>query len=225
MTKDMKILLPETWSDVDVTSEGELLYLGSQNIAELKKHWRQRERELRREIKEKQTARDLPEGRCLSEQKVLDEEIDELLAQKREAGSNVRYLLALEKRAVWKPYLPIHRPADVFPLNAEVVCFFDDSRIALSGRAKKFVRGNVIPGYRHGYGLVSVLTETKLHTDEYCDGKGLIYRSSRPEVMLLEDFNYLPRHLDYLKIWMDSAERTFPDFQRGAMTAALPFMR
>ena len=53
-----------------------------------------------------------------------------------------------------------------------------------------------------GDGCVSVCADEKIHDGDYCDGCGLGYGLSRPEVLHKWEYEYLKSHPDYLKVWI-----------------------
>ena len=141
-----------------------------------------------------------------------------LVAKKAEISEYVRFIAKAMKQAEEKPYLAGHRPADWFELGDEVVCFISKD---FENALKKgiFVTGKVIDGYRHGDGCVSVCADEQVHTGGYCDGCGLGYGLSRPEVMHKWEYEYLKTHPDYLKVWIrESADLT--KFNSGEMIEA-----
>lgn len=124
-----------------------------------------------------------------------------LVEKKDEISESVRFIANVMKQVEEKPYLAGHRPADWFELGDEVVCFISDD---FENAFKKgiFVTGKVINGYRHGDGCVSVCADKKVHDGDYCDGCGLSYGLSRPEVLHKWEYEYLKSHPDYLKVWI-----------------------
>ncbi len=141
-----------------------------------------------------------------------------LVAKKAEISEYVRFIAKAMKQAEEKPYLAGHRPSDWFELGDEVVCFIPkDFETAL--KKGIFVTGKVIYGYRHGDGCVSVCADEQVHTDDYCDGCGLGYGLSRPEVMHKWEYEYLKTHPDYLKVWV-RASADLTKFNSREMTKA-----
>ena len=141
-----------------------------------------------------------------------------LVAKKAEISEYVRFIAKAIKQAEEKPYLAGHRPADWFKLGDEVVCFISKD---FENAPKKgiFVTGKVIDGYRHGDGCVSVCADEQVHTGDYCDGCGLGYGLSRPEVMHKWEYEYLKAHPDYLKVWI-RASASLTKFNSGEMIKA-----
>ena len=118
-----------------------------------------------------------------------------LVEKKAEISESVRFIADTMKKAAG------HRPPDWFELGDEVVCFISDD---FENALKKgvFVTGKVIDGYRHGDGCVSVCADEKIHDGDSCDGCGLGYGLSRPEVLHKWEYEYLKSHPDYLKVWI-----------------------
>lgn len=141
-----------------------------------------------------------------SSPKLLDQMINGLIgtlgkniAAKHITDQKIKYLMSLERKAETKAALPDHRPYNWFNIDDPVVCFVTD----FPGRTTNLnlAKGNVVNGYRHHDGCVSVKFKVQLHDGENLSGWGGGYGMGRPEVMHKWEFEYLRKHPEFARIW------------------------
>lgn len=129
-----------------------------------------------------------------------------LIAKKRKADAAIKMLRVLEGQAEAKPIFPSWRPFDHFNLEHPIVLFLASWENAIV--PDLFVRGVVIPGWRHHDGCVSFYTEKKIHNGANMDGHGGGGALSQSTIMEEWEFNYLVANPDFARIWLKSAEKT-----------------
>ena len=144
-----------------------------------------------------------------------------LLSRKQQAAAYASYLAHVMKKAEDKPYFASHRPCEWFNLNDPVMFYVFSFEGVLPDKAKTFVSGKVINGYRHHDGCVSVCADEPFHNGEYCDGCGSGFGMSRPEVLHSWEYDYLKAHPDYLKIWLRCSKAELNSFDSEEFSKAL----
>lgn len=139
----------------------------------------------------------------------LRRELEEAILAKKEMDAKIRYLLKLEEKAEEKASLPNHRDHEMFNVGDQVIIYIGEWRSEKNEKLvdKTFASAQVIDGYRHHDGCVSVCFDEKVHTGEYLDGKGGGYGMSRPEVMLRSEFEYLLAHPDFADLYASGHDR------------------
>lgn len=125
------------------------------------------------------------------------------LKRQQDIENNIKELKTLMKKSGSKPALSSHRKYDWFNVKEDVVCHVVNLENKIIKNA--FVHAKVVPGYRHHDGCVSTAAEMKIHNGENLNGHGLSYGTSRPEVMLKWEFDYLRKNPDFAKMWANSA--------------------
>lgn len=144
-----------------------------------------------------------------------------LVARKQRAAAFASYLAEVMNKAEEKPYFASHRPHNWFNLDDCVMFLTGDFESVLPGKAKIFVSGKVINGYRHHDGCVSVCSDEPFHTGECCDGCGSGFGTARPEVLHNWEFEYLKTHSDYLKVWVRCSKADLNQFDSKEFVAAI----
>ncbi len=140
----------------------------------------------------------------------LAAERDRLITKKRQTDQKIRFLLSLARKAERKPALAHYRPYDWFNLNDPVICYVGKWTERIIPDA--WATAQVIDGYRHHDGCVSVRYDKKIHNGDYLEGHGGGYGISRPEVMHAWEYDYLCAHPDFTKVWLDSSKQDLRDF-------------
>lgn len=143
------------------------------------------------------------------------------VARKQRAAAYASYLAQIMSKAEEKPYFASHRPHNWFNLDDRVMFFTSSFEGVFPDKAKVFVPGAVINGYRHHDGCVSVCADVPFHSGEYCDGCGFGFGTSRPEVLHCWEYEYLKAHPDYLKVWVRCSKAELREFDSKAFIAAL----
>lgn len=143
-----------------------------------------------------------------------------VISEKSRVGAFIRYITRVMQNAEDKPYLASHRPHDWFNIGDKVMCLIGGFDSAIPEKVNTFVSGKVINGYRHHDGCVSVCADEQVHSGDYCDGCGLGYGMSRPEVLLEWEYEYLKTHPDYLKVWIRCSKADLSEFNSEAMSKA-----
>lgn len=198
-------IIPEYWRDVHVDSKEALLFLGKNNLRILKQNWRYEERQLSAYLETLQVDANLAGGKPA-------DGVKEIIDQKKKANNFIHYLACLMSDAEEKPHFACHRSSDYFNVGDEVMVlipYFDE---ALPEKVNSFVSGKVINGYRHHNGSVSVYADTRVNSNDYCDGHGMGYGDSRPEILKKWEYEYLKTHPDYFQIWTKNASAEVNDF-------------
>lgn len=144
-----------------------------------------------------------------------------LVAQKQQAASYACYLTRIMSKAEEKPYFASHRPYDWFNIDDRVMFFTSDFDGVLPEKAKTFVPGKVINGYRHHDGCVSACADEPYHTGDYCEGCGAGFGMSRPEILHDWEFEYLRSHPDYLKVWVRCSKADLNEFDSKTFVKGL----
>ncbi len=125
-----------------------------------------------------------------------------LVASKQRAAAFASYLAEVMRKAEEKPYFASHRPHDWFNINDRVMFLTSDGEAIIPEKANSFIAGTVINGCCYHDGRVSACSDTPWHIGEYCDGRGVGFGTSRPEILLEWEYTYLKEHPDYLKVWL-----------------------
>lgn len=164
-------------------------------------------------------------------QVLLDElrrKLEEANRSKKEMDEKVRYLLTLEKKAEEKVSLPNHRSHKMFNVGDQVIVYIGGWKADAENKKlvdKTFVSGVVIDGYRHHDGYVSVCFDEKVHTGEYLEGRGIGTSTSRPEVMLRSEFEYLLANPDFANLYASGHERIEGFKKSGFLTHLSEFKK
>lgn len=145
----------------------------------------------------------------------------QLISRQQQAASYADYLEQVMTQAEEKPYFASHRPHDWFNLDERVTFFTSDFEGVLPDKAKTFVPGKVINGYRHHDGGVSACADEPYHTGEYCNGCGSSFGTARPEILHDWEFDYLKSHPDYLKVWLRCSKAELNEFDSEQFVTAL----
>jgi len=128
----------------------------------------------------------------------------------RVAIKHVQQLIA--DAIVDKPYLINLRPSDWFNVGDEIVFNLtdfvsDDADIKLLVE-DTWVRGIVVPGYRHHDGCVSCGFDVRVHTGSNLNGRGGGAGSNSPYVLKVDEYEYLKKaaddDLEFLDLWLNS---------------------
>ncbi len=195
------------WSDIHAPTREDLVFLGCFNLERIKQYWQREEREVASHIMTVQSEIEkiTKEG---PERKNLKSELNMLNQKKVGVRKSVRYISNTMKRAEEKPCFASHRPGDWFEIGDKVVCFISKN-LDYALKKSVFITGKVVDGYRHRNGCVSVYADEKIHTDSYCNGHGLSFGISRPEVMHEWEYEYLKTHPEYLSVWIKASADSY----------------
>lgn len=222
-TINLQDLIPRYWNGIYISSEADLIFIGSKNLEYLKQYWQSEERSLAKQVKEARADIDLLAGKTPNDTCVecLKTRRASLVAKKRQAATYAGYLAEFMKKAEEKPHFAPHRPHDWANVGDRVMLLVSNSDQVIPEKANTFVAGTVIYDYRHHEGGVSVCSDTPWHTGDYCDGCGASFGIARPEILLEWEFVYLKEHPDYLKVWLRCAKAEFNKLDSEGYAKAL----
>lgn len=211
---DPRSLIPNGWHGITVLSEDDLIFLGAHNLRLIAQYWRDRERMTSREIMRLKLLIDALEKNVNDYHLAAHLTYYEWVLEKEEARKRrfddfANYVKQIRQQSEIKPCFPSHRPLDWFNFNNTVKCYVN-SENALPEYRNRFIEGRVIRGYRYHEGFVTVMVDHKVQNDmNYHDGRALGYGGTRPEVILLWEYEYLRSHPDYLIVWLNSVKSDY----------------
>jgi len=190
-------IVPSHWN-VTIKTEKDIIFLGSLMIRLLIQTWRRTGKTLSSRIKPvDRRIRSIHNRRIRAAKR--ERMIHLLILDKSAVDAKIRLLVALEKRAEKKPFFPGLRSSEWFHLEDSVVCYIRNvtERILTND----FVAAQVINGYMHHEGRVSVQFDARVHHEQWLDGRGFRFGVSRPEIMHEWEFEYLLTHPDFAALW------------------------
>ncbi len=158
----------------------------------------------------------------------LEREVENLLASRERVREGIKLLQKLKKGAPDKPYLMSLRPHDHFNVGDEIIAYVgqwgDDGEHKNLVKDGVWVPAIVVFGYRYQDGCVSYQSLFPIHSNmSNFEGRGGGAGMSRPEVMLVSDFNYLTWAADigagecdlgFLGLWIANIDDHLKGFDR-----------
>ncbi len=158
----------------------------------------------------------------------MEREVENLLSRRERVREGIKLLQKLKKGAPDKPYLMSLRPHNHFNVGDEIIVYV--GQCGDEGEHKSLVKDGVwvsaivVFGYRHHEGCVSYQSLFPIHSNmSNFEGRGGGAGGSRPEVMLLSDFNYLTWAADtsadecdlgFLGLWIANIDDHLEGFDR-----------
>lgn len=158
----------------------------------------------------------------------LEREVEDLLERRERVREGIKLLQKLKKGAPDKPYLMSLRPHDYFNVGDEVIAYV--GQWGEDGDHKSLVQGGVwVPaivvfGYHHHDGMVSYQALFPIHSNmSNFEGRGGGAGDSRPEVMMLSDFNFLQEamqntetgDLGFAGLWLANTDGDLRGFDKA----------
>ena len=190
-TINTKNLVTEYLRNIELPSDFDLPFLGTENLGNLAGYYLTKE-----------TMIACVTGSPQSEMDISKNELNQLDQEQDEAFNSVQMILTAMKQAESKPLFATTRSDRWFNDGDEVVCFTQDDGNGGLLKKNAFVTGKVVAGCKHHEGYVSVLANEKVHTGDNQDGRGLSFATRDPRIMKVREYNYLKSHPDYLKMWI-----------------------
>jgi hypothetical protein len=119
-------------------------------------------------------------------------QIEECIKAIANAKESIKTLRVLYNKTTKKPVLPNLRNWSHFNVGDKVVAVYEE----------KEVHGQVVPGYRHQDGLVSIFADNKIHDNlNNCGGHGIWLSDSSPNVMHLWEYEFLKKDTHFAKVF------------------------
>lgn len=195
-TINTKNLVTEYLRNIELPSDFDLPFLGTENLGNLAGYYLTKE-----------TIIACVTGSPQSEMDISKNELNQLDQEQDEAFNSVQMILTAMKQAEPKPLLATIRSDRWFNNGDEVVCFIQDDGDEALLKKNVFVTGKVTADWKQHEGYVSILANEKVHTGDNQDGHGLSFTTRDSRIMKVGEYNYLKNHPDYLKMWITS----YPD--------------
>lgn len=180
-TINARNLVTEYLRNIELPSDFDLPFLGTENLKFLANYYIQKEANTASKADSFQSETNPSEA---NENPLLQEEDEELYR-------TIDTIIASIDHAEPKPLLATIRPDR----------WFNDGDEALL-KKNAFVTGKVVAGCKQHEGYVSILANEKVHTGDNQDGHGLSFAARDPRIMKVREYNYLKSHPDYLKTWI-----------------------
>lgn len=191
-TINARNLVTEYLRNIELPSDFDLPFLGTENLKFLANYYIQKEANTASKADSFQSETNPSEA---NENPLLQEESEGLY-------KSIDTVMAAMKQAESKPLFATIRSDRWFNVGDEVVCFIQDDGDEALLKKNTFITGKVVSGCKHHEGCVSVLANEKVHTGDNQDGHGLSFTTRDPRIMKIEEYNYLKNHPDYLKMWI-----------------------
>ena len=192
-TINARNLVTEYLRNIELPSDFDLPFLGTENLKFLANYYIQKEANTASKADSFQSETNPSEA---NENPLLQEEDEELYR-------TIDTIIASIDHAEPKPLLTTIRSDQWwFNVGEEVVCFIQDNGDKTLLKKNTFVTGRVIAGCKHHEDYISILANEKVHTGDNQDGYGLSFATRDPRIMKIEEYNYLKNHPDYLKMWI-----------------------
>lgn len=190
-TINTKNLVTEYLRNIELPSDFDLPFLGTENLGNLAGYYLTKETVLSCVTSSPQSEMDISEN-----------ELNQLEQEQDKSFNSVQMILAAMKQAESKPLLATIRSDRWFNNGDEVVCFIQDDGDEALLKKNVFVTGKVTADWKQHEGYVSILANEKVHTGDNQDGHGLSFTTRDPRIMKVREYNYLKNHPDYLKMWI-----------------------
>lgn len=190
-TINTRNLVTEYLRNIELPSDFDLPFLGTENLGNLAGYYLTKETMLSCVTSSPQSEMDISKN-----------ELNQLEQEQNKSFNSVQMILAAMKQAESKPLFASTRPEQWFNNGNEVVCFIQDDGDEALLKKNAFVTGKVVAGCKQHEGYVSILANEKVHTGDNQDGHGLSFAARDPRIMKVREYNYLKNHPDYLKMWI-----------------------
>ena len=191
-TINTKNLVTEYLRNIELPSDFDLPFLGTENLKFLANYYIQKEANTASRADSFQPETNLSED---NKNPLLQEEDEE-------PYKTIDTIIAAIKQAEPKPLFATIRSDRWFNNGNEVVCFIQDDGDEALLKKNAFVTGKVVADWKQHEGYVSILANEKVHTGDNQDGHGLSFTTRDPRIMKVREYNYLKNHPDYLKMWI-----------------------
>ena len=191
-TINARNLVTEYLRNIELPSDFDLPFLGTENLKFLANYYIQKEANTASKADSFQSETNPSEA---NENPLLQEEDEELYR-------TIDTIIASIDHAESKPLLATLRSDQWFNIGDEVMCFIQDNGNKTLLKKNTFVTGKVIAGRKYHEDYVSVFTNEKIHTGNNQDRHRLNFTIRDPCVMKIGEYNYLKNHPDYLKMWI-----------------------
>lgn len=190
-TINTKNLVTEYLRNIELPSDFDLPFLGTENLGNLAGYYLTKETMIACVTSSPQSEMDISEN-----------ELNQLEQEQDKSFNSVQMILAAMKQAESKPIFASTRPDRWFNDGDEVVCFVQDDGDEALLKKNAFVTGKVVADWKQHEDYVSILANEKVHTGDNQDGHGLSFVTRDPRIMKVREYNYLKNHPDYLKMWI-----------------------
>lgn len=191
-TINARNLVTEYLRNIELPSDFDLPFLGTENLKFLANYYIQKEANTASKADSFQSETNPSEA---NENPLLQEEDEELYR-------TIDTIIASIDHAEPKPLLATIRSDRWFNDGDEVVCFIQNDGDEALLKKNAFVTGKVVAGCKQHEGYVSILANEKVHTGDNQDGHRLSFAARDPRIMKVREYNYLKSHPDYLKMWI-----------------------
>jgi hypothetical protein len=206
---DPQAVIPEYLDGINVSNRKELIYLGKPNLRNIKRYWKRKERESIAEIEALQAKIKMSEGK--DKESLIREKIA-AIEMKKMYTSFILYIARVVKDAENKPLFFFLRSWNQFRIGDKVVFFTGTHSGAMWDFQNKFIGCKVLKKRRShenfkiaSSGSISVLAGQQvrdINIAKQHKGRELRGYICSPGIMKRWEYNYLKKHPDYLKFWL-----------------------